>query len=203
MADKISSGEEKAWEIILNLDSVDVCKRVKVAFDRETASYQIKSFGFDFSISLLERKIKNVDAKGEILTKKLSYFFNHSVLSYLVNAKEIPLSGRLIQPRNIGGGEIFFRGTHILPLDRVSEKYGNDKEGFISRGKELDGKFLDYGDASVELHPLPRIPVTLILWLSDEEFPARTDILFDSTCEIQMPIDIIWSIAMMSILAFL
>src|SRR4030066_1093975 len=97
MADKISSGEEKAWEIILNLDSVDVCKRVKVEFDRETASYQLKSFGFDFSISLLERKIKNVDEKGEILTKKLPYFFNHSVLFYLVKAKQLPLSGTLLK----------------------------------------------------------------------------------------------------------
>jgi hypothetical protein len=50
---------------------------------------------------------------------------------------------------------------------------------------------------------MPRIPVTLILWLSDEEFPARADLLFDSTCEIHLPLDILWSIAMMTILVFL
>jgi hypothetical protein len=120
-----------------------------------------------------------------------------------VNAKEIALSGRLIKPENIRGGEFFFQGSHMLPLGQLAGKNTNDKEGFITRGKELSGRLLEYGDASFEILPLPRIPVTLILWLSDEEFPARMDILFDSTCEIQVPLDIIWSIAMMSILVFL
>jgi hypothetical protein len=43
----------------------------------------------------------------------------------------------------------------------------------------------------------------VILWLADEEFPPRIDILFDSTCELQLPLDIIWSIAMMSLLMLL
>ncbi len=50
---------------------------------------------------------------------------------------------------------------------------------------------------------MPKIPVTLILWLQDEEFPARADLLFDSSCELHVPIDIIWSIAMMSTLVML
>jgi hypothetical protein len=203
MAEKISSGEEKLWEKLLTLDPADVCKRVNVLYDRDNACYQLKSFGFDFSVSRKDREIKNVTEEDEILTKRLAYFFYPSALSCLVNAKEIALSGRLIKPENIRGGEFFFQGSHMLPLRQLAEKYENDKEGFITRGKELSGRLLEYGDASFELLPLPRIPVTLILWLSDEEFPARMDILFDSTCEIQVPLDIIWSIAMMSILVFL
>ncbi|OGW40780.1 MAG: hypothetical protein A2Y97_03765 [Nitrospirae bacterium RBG_13_39_12] len=197
------SGEEKAWEMILDLDPVDVCRRANVTYNRDTTSYLLKSFGFEFSISPRGREIKNLSEKGKILATRLAYVFNHSVLSYLLNAKEIPLSGRLVKPNNIKGGEFFFQGSHMLPLDKVAEKYGNDKEGFITRGKELSGRLLGYGDASLELLPLPRLPVTLILWLTDEEFPARLDILFDSTCEIQVPLDILWSIAMMSILSLL
>ena len=197
------AGEERAWEAISNLDPLDVCKHANVLYDKDTASYLLKSFGFDFSISPLKKEIKNLSEKGEILTKKLAYFFKPSVMSYLVNAKEILLSERLKKPENIRGGEFFFQGSHMLPFNRVAEKYGNDRDGFITKGGELSGKILDFGDASFELLPLPRIPVTLILWLSDDEFPARTDILFDSTCEIHVPLDIIWSIAMMSILILL
>lgn len=203
MADKVSSGEEKAWERLLNLEPSNVCKRAGVLYDRETASYILKSFGFDFSVSPLKREIRNLSEKGEIFTKRLAYFFNIPVLSYLVNAKEIPLSGRLIKPENIRGGEFFFKGSHLLPLDKVAEKYGNDRKGFTTKGREFSGRILDYGDTSFEFLPLPSIPVTLILWLSEEEFPARTDLLFDSTCEIQLPLDTIWSIAMMSILVLL
>jgi hypothetical protein len=41
------------------------------------------------------------------------------------------------------------------------------------------------------------------LWLEDDEFPARLDLLFDSTCAMHLPTDIIWSIAMMSVLIML
>ena len=203
MVDRVFSGEENAWESLLRLDPVDVCIRGNVLFDKEASSYIVKSFGIDFSVSLLKREIESLSKKGELFTKRLAYFFNLSILSYLVNIKDIPSTGRLIKPENIRGGEFFFQGSHLLPLDKVAEKYRNDREGFITNGRELNGRILDYGDASFEFLPMPRIPVTLILWLADEEFPARTDILFDSTCEIQLPLDIIWSIAMMSILAFL
>jgi len=55
-------------------------------------------------------------------------------------------------------------------------------------------------DAAVRLHPFPRIPVVVTLWLEDAEFPARADILLDSTCDLQLPTDVLWSIAMMSLL---
>lgn len=203
MANQISFGEERAWDRLLNLDPADVCKRAGALYDGDTASYLLQSFGFDFSISPLKREIKNVSEKGEILVKRLSYFFNPSVLSYLLNAKEIPSSGRLIKPENIRGGEFFFQGSHMLPHNKIADKYGHDKEEFIAKGKELSGRLLDFGDVSFELLPMPRVPVTLILWLSDEEFPARADLLFDSTCEIHLPLDILWSIAMMSTLVFL
>jgi hypothetical protein len=199
----VIAGEEKIWEMILDLDPMDVSRRANVTYNRDTTSYLLESFGSEFSISPLRREIKNLSEKGEPFIKKLAYFFKPSVMSYLQNAKEVPLSGRLIKPENIKGGEFFFRGSHMLPLDKVAEKYGNNKEGFITRGKELSGRLLRYGDASFELLPLPRMPVTLILWLTDEEFPARLDILFDSTCEIQVPLDIIWSTGMMSVLALL
>ncbi len=98
------------------------------------------------------------------------------------------------------GGEMFFRGSHVLPLGGIAERYTNDPGGFTAKGKDLQAEILTYGDASLRLFPLPRVPVVLILWTGDEEFPPRADLLFDSTCEFHIPLDIIWSVAMMSIL---
>jgi len=50
---------------------------------------------------------------------------------------------------------------------------------------------------------MPRIPVILVLWLADDEFQPRADLLLDSTCEIQLPLDIIWSMAMLSVLVMM
>ncbi len=197
------TGEEKAWENLTNLNPLDVCKKAGVSYDSVNGNYTLRSFGIDFSISPQKRVIKNISPEGENLLKRHSYFFNISALYYLINAKDIPLSGKLVKPAGLKGGEIFFRGSHVLPLDKIAERYGNDRTGFIEKGKNLNGNIMNYGDASVELLPLPRIPVTLILWLSDDEFGARADLLFDSTCEQHLPLDIIWSIAMMSVLVML
>jgi hypothetical protein len=197
----MSTGEEKAWEDLNNLNPSDVCRKAGVTYDND--SYILRSLGMDFSVHHGKREIKNIQPEGEIILKKYGYFFNLSALCYLISSIDIPLSGKLVKPAGLKGGEIFFRGSHVLPLEKIAEKYGNDKAGFIEKGKNLNGILMNYGDASVELLPLPRIPVTLILWLSDDEFPSRADLLLDSTCEQHLPLDIIWSIAMMSVLAVL
>lgn len=197
----MTRGEEKAWEILEGLNPDDVCLRTKAAY--ENGDYILNSFGLNFLILPDERHIKSADSRGESILKKSGYFFNISALHYLVHAKNTPLSGKLLKPDNVKGGDIFFRGTHQLPLNKIAEKYGTDKTGFIQKNKSLNGKTLNHGDASVELLPLPRIPVTLILWFADKEFSARVDLLFDSSVEQHLPLDIIWSIAMFSILVML
>src|SRR5208283_3525427 len=97
----------------------------------------------------------------------------------------------------------FFRGSHVMPLDRVAGKYARDVKGFMMKGAQFGGTPVQYGDAAFALLPFPRIPVTIILWSADEEFDARVELLLDATCELQAPIDIIWSISMMSLLLLL
>lgn len=103
----------------------------------------------------------------------------------------------------MSGGEIFQRGTHVLPLDRLADRYANDFESFYKIGLELGGQQLEHDDASVRLYPFPRVPVTFILWKGDDEFPARADMFFDTTCEQHLPTDVIWSTAMTSVLIML
>lgn len=91
----------------------------------------------------------------------------------------------------------------MLPLENLAKKYGETKEAFMQRGKELCAEAQNYGDASIRLSPMPRIPIILILWLQDDEFPPRADLLLDSTCGYQLPLDIIWSLAMLSVLVMM
>jgi hypothetical protein len=199
----MSTGEEKIWETLASLDPAEVCGRTDATFDATSGLYMLKSCGRDFSVSPRERKISGHSPDGEIFLQKLGYLFRLSVIGYLATAKDVSLTGRLVNPVNMKSGQLFFRGSHVLPLDRVAERYGNDREGFLKRGDELGGERLGYGDASMKLLPLPRVAVVSILWTVDDEFPARADLLFDSSCEVQLPIDVIWAIAMLSTLVTL
>lgn len=193
-------GEDKAWELLAALKPDDVCKSALVSYDAASQSYGIRSFDRDFIVDVGGRNVASTAPGSEVLLGKLGYFFRLSVLWYLVRAKNIACTSRPVKLEHIKGGEIFTKGSHVLPLDVVAGKYGKDKEAFLRKGASLGGEVMTYGDASLRLFPLPRIPVVLTLWLEDEEFPARADLLFDSTCSLQSPMDILWSVAMTSVL---
>ena len=196
-------GEDRAWQFLKEADPDVICKNAAIGFDAATRRYILTSCGMDFFISPGEKLIESIAADGAVLLGKLSYFFRLSLPWYLTSAKDVPLSARLVKPDNLKGGHLFFRGSHIMPLDKVAAKYTNDVKGFIMKGAHFGGTPVQYGDAAFVLLPFPRIPVTIILWTSDEEFDARVELLLDTTCELHVPIDIIWSIAMMSLLLLL
>lgn len=201
---KIIHGEKRAWEILDGLSPEVVCRNASVAYDREAGAYRIRSFGTDFIVSSADRRISADAPEAELFLGRLSDLFRLSILWYLANAKDIPATGRLIRPIDVKGGQRFFAGTHMLPINQIAEKFGRDREGFIRKGRELGAVEAAYGDASVSIYPLPRVPVTAILWLEDPEFPARADLLLDSTCDFQIPLsDIVWSTTLMTAMALL
>ncbi len=204
MAEVKNPGENKAWEILSSLRPEIVCRVAGVVYDVAQDTYVIKSFGMDFIISVKERTISSGADGSAALLQRLSYFFRLSVLWYLVSAKDMACTGRLVKLEQIRGGDAFTRGSHALPLDAIATKYGNDKEGFLQKGNLLGAvQTVKLGDVSIQLLPLPHVPVIISLWLAEEEFPARVDLLFDSTCDLQLPPDITWSIAMMTALMML
>lgn len=196
---KIDAGEEKAWQEVCGLSREDICRRTVSTYDEKAGAFILRCFGTDFQIGPCEMKIACQSAQGAIFFNKLKSFFRLTVLCYMASAKDIPLSGRLIRPVDVKGGHRFSSGTHVLPLEAVAARYATDKEGFISRGRDLGAEIVTgYGDACLRLYPLPRVPVTLVLWLKDDEFPEKADLFFDSTCEFQLcRSDTIWASALM------
>ena len=197
------TGDKLAWKLLAKCNPTDVCQRSKAHYDVALEQYHCICFGQEIIIDLHEKKIGSTSSIGKRLADGLDYYFNLAILWYLINAKELDPSDRLVNPISLKGGDIFRKGTHVLPLDRLAARYGQNPENFFASGRDLGGKSLEYGDASLLLLPFPRIPFTLILWAAEEEFPARTDLLVDSTCELHLPTDVIWSTAMATVLAML
>lgn len=193
-------GEKHGWECLAGLDINNVCKKADVSFESELQRYVLRSFSLNIFISNHDKSISCDGDANNLLTHKLWEYAGLTYLWYLINAEDIPLSGNLIRPDNLKGGHLFTKGTHVLPLNDLAEKYNDDIEGFFQRAEALNADKVLYGDAAIKLFPLPRVPVTIILWRGDDEFPPRADLLFDSTCELQVPVDMLWSIAMMSVL---
>lgn len=193
------AGEGKAWDLLAAAAPAAICDRAAVGFDPATNGYRLASFGYGFAVLPGCRRILGLDSGAEAILADDAHFFRLTVLWYLARAGQARPAGNLVRPSALPGGEIFLRGTHVLPLDALARNFGTRPEAFLAAGAGLGGLPAGYGDAAFVLSPLPKVPVTLILWTADDEFPARADLLFDATCTAHLPLDILWSIAMLSI----
>ncbi len=125
------NGEEQVWDALSGLDPAEVCIRTKVAYDASSGTYVMRSFLADIKFCPKERTLSSYSPMGNFLLGELGNHSRLSMLWYLIGAKDIPLLGELVNPSTLSGGEIFLRGTHVLPLDRIAKKYGPDTPAFL------------------------------------------------------------------------
>jgi hypothetical protein len=95
------------------------------------------------------------------------------LVTHLTRAGEIPPAGRMLSLAELPGGRALLSGPHALPLEAVSEHFGRNPEALVQRARELGGDKYDGADVAVCLPGLPRVPLYLLLWVADEEFPAQ------------------------------
>ena len=59
---------------------------------------------------------------------------------------------------------------------------------------KLEGRKIEQGDAGFEFTLFPRLPLRLIVWMGDEEFPPEAAILFDESAgSLLSPEDAAWA----------
>lgn len=167
----------------------EICRRALVNYDHE------KGFLLPFlnqTFQILPTKRSIIPLYRHAPTIK-SFEFDLIILTYLLRVTAINICGELVNEKQIPGGETFFRGPHSLNTRPMEEIFGEDSDAFLSAGRKLNGEVKKLGDAGICLPVFPRVPVTLILWVKDDEFPAEIKVGFDSTISSHLPLDIIWA----------
>jgi hypothetical protein len=178
------------WKELSDLETDEVCARASVRYDRERGCYLVPFLNRTYGCYPRQRFIERVDHGS---TEELSFQFYLVLLTYLLRARPVGLSGRMVTSGEIKGGDFFFRGPHVLFSRPLEERFGHDLEAFLKAGRRLGATTTEFGDVSFRLWPLPKIPMAYILWRGDEEFPARLVMTFDATIEIHLPLDVIWA----------
>lgn len=100
-----------------------------------------------------------------------------------------------ISEKDLPAGATFFRGPHLIPTSRISKTFGNDLPSFITTCENLGGEQLDMADAAFRFQITPDIPVVVLYWIGDEDFPAEAKLLFDRSMSTLMPLDVVFSLA--------
>ncbi len=103
------------------------------------------------------------------------------ILHYLTLASGVPLSNKPIAFQELPEGAGYMRTFSKRSIEPLVKHFGGEPERLVEVAKRLGGRKADYGDAAVTINGFKLVPVTLVLWGGDEEFPPRGNILFDST----------------------
>ncbi|MFC1860985.1 DUF3786 domain-containing protein [Chloroflexota bacterium] len=162
------------------------------------------------SIENIEKQCHNSDARYELIgTDKaitvdylnqpyiitlpcinISHKFNHDevklkdkilILHYLTKAKGIVISGKTITYKELPEGVSYYRTFRKRAIQPLLTSFGKDPHRLLDAVEIIGGRKADYGDVAVTINAFKRVPITLILWRGDEEFPPEGNIIFDST----------------------
>ena len=116
------------------------------------------------------------------------------LLHYLNGSKGSRVTGEWIAYQEVPDGKFYLDAFLRRAKNPMVQGFGNQPELLVNLATEAYGaRPLDQGDSSVVVQALPMVPVALILWKGDEEFPPEGTILFDrSISEILSAEDIAW-----------
>ena len=187
---------EQFWEQLAGLPRGETAQRAKCRYLAESDSFVVPLLSTDYLVDPVRRTIHAAQASED---RPAGYLQQLCLLAYLVDAKDLPPANRLVSVEKLDPGGFFFRGSHRLPVERLASTLGPDPQLLYKVGRVLNAIPRAFGDVSIELCVLPRIPVTLVVWAADEEFPARASIFFDQSATSQLPLDVLFAVAALTI----
>ena len=190
---------EELWLQLDKLDRQETAQRAQCQYLTDPPRYVITLLNTEYIVNLSERQIFPTQTSPE--QTPAEFLEQLCILAYLINAKDLPPANKFVGPEHLPSGQFFFRGLHSLPTKKLEEAFGESPERLYEVSKNFDAKRSEFGDASIELNALPRIPITIIIWRGDDEFEARASILFDQTAGNQLPLDALGALANLTVKA--
>jgi len=111
------------------------------------------------------------------------------ILHYLEKATGAPLAGRWASFAEIPGGAFYYPVFLKRCKSPLVKFFAEDPEALRSTAAEVRGEPLGLGDVGVKIQALPFVPLALILWRADAEFPAEGSLLFDASVPEYLPVE--------------
>ena len=178
---------EGLWQQLIGLDRQKTAENAKCQYHSDPERYLVTMLNTEYVVNLSNRQIFSVQAGSPPVPAE--FLEQLCLLAYLINAQDLPVANKLVRPETLPGGQFFFRGLHSLPTEKLEGAFGQCPERLYQVAEQFDAKRCEFGDASIQFHVLPRIPLTIVIWRSNDEFGARASILFDQTAATQLPLD--------------
>jgi len=147
----------------------------------------------DFQLEFLRRpyviEARSFAVRATGGAKPPSPFTTSLILTYLAMADGAPLAGDWIGFRELPAGLFYAQAFQGYSGGRLVREPGGDLEAFRCAAGRLGARPLAVGDAAYAFGVLPRIPLAVVYWEGDDEFPSQAQVLFDRSAPHYMTTD--------------
>ncbi len=169
----------------------DICRHALCRYDDVKKYYTLSVWGDEYAVYPYKLQIDCISKNFQTPHEYLYLFIIH----YLLHSKEIEPCNEWISEKDITGGVTFFRGPHEIPTNLISSRYSGNINTFRKICDQLNGTPMNMADAAYVFKITPRIPVAVLYWEGDDEFPPESKILYDKTITEHLASDIIFALA--------
>ena len=188
---------DKAVQELAQADPRVVCQKGAVTFNREQECYILPYLNRKYYVHRLSGEVKPLTGADVSIHHRVLF------LHYLCHANGTPLTGEWITFKELPGGQIYIEPYQKRTIKPLLKYFGQRIEKFMELASSLGGEKASFGDASIIMRPLPRVPLGFIFWEGDEEFPPRANIIYDAAAKNYLPTEdyallpglIIWEMA--------
>ena len=174
---------KELWQQLSELKGVKVAADAQCQYSKSSEQYNILFLNEEYTVTVADKEILSSSGREAEFIEQLC------ILSYLINAVDVPEAGKLVKGDSLAGGEFFFKGVHAIETARLEECFGECPGLLYDIAESFDARRCEFGDASIKLYAFSRLPLTIVIWQSDDEFSARASMLFDKTADKQLPLD--------------
>jgi len=182
---------QEAWATAIELavgelgqaDLEERCACSGAVWQREKGVLELSFLNRAYRVHLPEFSVTSETGEEAPIREKIL------LLHYLQSASGTPLTGEWIAFTQVPTGELYLGNFRARSVDRLMRSFDGRETELVEMAAAFGGSAGEYGDVSVKLRALPQVPMLLVLWRGDEEFPSSGDVLFDATVVDYLPME--------------
>lgn len=164
-----------AWRELEGKEPEKVAGDGLLSVDPSAGLIDIPFLGDHYKVDLAERKV--MFENGQDVYPFLSVLLLH----YLIGVSDRALTGEWVSFREFEGGDSYigsFTNRTLIPLKNT---FGDRPELLEKAAASLGASRLDLGDVGLCIPVFPKLPLAIVVWRGDEEFPPDVNVLYDKT----------------------
>lgn len=158
-------------------DPLKMSENSGAIFNPKQSIIRIKSLGQVFDVKYPDGKIVFNGSKY-----MPAWNWRWFILNHLSRADNTPIINKLISYRELENGDVNYAAFLCRSIDPLVKNFSQEPvEQIKAVCLQLDASIEESADVCAKIHLFPRFPLTIKLWLSDDEVKGSANILFDKS----------------------